>query len=181
MAPAGVFLLMPREPKVNKELQQGSRLCTSCNKVRVLSQFEHFRDGQVRGVCQKCVTLQRARKASATPQAYLRVLNTQLKSQRLKQGIEYDLSSDELIEIWEAQGGRCALSGVLMTHQRDGSYGDRTRKEFNASIDRVNPSGPYTRENVQLVATRINTMKHTLSQDMFFWWVKNIIQTMEER
>ena len=135
----------------------------------------------MRGICQKCVTLQRARKVSATPEAYLRVLNTQLKSQRLKQGIEYDLSSDELIEIWEAQGGRCALSGVLMTHQRDGSYGDRTRKEFNASIDRVNPSGPYTRENVQLVATRINTMKHTLSQDMFFWWVKNIIQTMEER
>jgi hypothetical protein len=102
------------------------------------------------------------------------VLNNQLKSQRLKQGIEYDLSSDEVIELWEAQNGRCALSGVLMTHQRDGSYSDKTRKEFNASIDRINPSGPYTRENVQLVATRINTMKHTLSQDMFLWWIRNI-------
>jgi hypothetical protein len=171
---------MPRQPKVKKEPSQGSRLCTSCNKVRLLSQFEHFKDGQVRGVCQKCVTLQRARKASATPEAYLRIVNTQLKSGRTKQGIQYDLSSDEVIEIWEAQNGRCALSGVLMTHQRDGSYGDRTRKEFNASIDRINPSGPYTRDNVQLVATRVNTMKHTLSQDMFLWWVKNIHEKMAE-
>ena len=155
-------------------------MCTSCNKVKVLSQFEHFKDGQVRGICQKCVTLQRARKASATPEAYLRVVNTQLKSCRRKEGIEYDLSADEVIELWEAQGGRCALSGVLMTHQRDGSYGDKKKKEFNASIDRINPSGPYTRDNVQLVANRINTMKHTLSQDMFFWWVKNITATMSK-
>jgi hypothetical protein len=73
--------------------------------------------------------------------------------------------------------GKCALSGVLMTHQRDGTYGDKKPKEFNASIDRINPQGPYVRENVQLVSARINTMKHTLSEDMFIWWVKNIYET----
>ncbi|MDC1426602.1 hypothetical protein N8339_06500 [Gammaproteobacteria bacterium] len=63
-----------------------------------------------------------------------------------------------------------------MTHQRDGTYGDKKPKEFNASIDRINPNGPYVRENVQLVAARVNTMKHTLGQDMFMWWVKNIYE-----
>jgi hypothetical protein len=152
-------------------------MCTSCNKVKLLSQFETFKEGQVRGICQQCVTLQRARKTSATPESYLRVLNVQLKSQRLKQDIQYDLTTEDLIDLWEMQGGKCALSGVLMTHQRDGTYGDRKKKEFNASIDRINPQGPYVRENVQLVAARVNTMKHTLGEDMFMWWVRNIYET----
>jgi hypothetical protein len=152
-------------------------MCTSCNKVKLLSQFETFKEGQVRGICQQCVTLQRARKTSATPESYLRVLNVQLKSQRLKQDIEYGITTEDLIDMWEMQGGKCALSGMLMTHQRDGTYGDRKKKEFNASIDRINPQGPYVRENVQLVAARVNTMKHTLGEDMFIWWVKNIYET----
>lgn len=152
-------------------------MCTSCNKVKLLSQFETFKEGQVRGICQQCVTLQRARKTSATPESYLRVLNVQLKSQRLKQDIEYGITTEDVIDMWEMQGGKCALSGMLMTHQRDGTYGDRKKKEFNASIDRINPQGPYVRENVQLVAARVNTMKHTLGEDMFMWWVKNIYET----
>jgi hypothetical protein len=114
-------------------------MCTSCNKVKLLSQFETFKEGQVRGICQQCVTLQRARKTSATPESYLRVLNVQLKSQRLKQDIEYGITTEDVIDMWEMQGGKCALSGMLMTHQRDGTYGDRKKKEFNASIDRINP------------------------------------------
>ena len=167
---------MPRQTKVKPE-SQGSRICTSCNKAKLLSQFETFKEGQVRGICQQCVTLQRARKTSATPESYLRVLNTQLKSQRLKQDIEYEITTEDVIDMWEMQDGKCALSGMLMTHQRDGTYGDRKPKEFNASIDRINPQGPYVRENVQLVTARVNTMKHTLGEEMFVWWVKNIYET----
>jgi len=149
--------------------------------VKLLSQFETFKDGFVRGLCQQCVTLQKAKKTSATPESYLQVLNTQLKSQRLKQGIQYDLTKEDVVDLWETQNGKCALSGVLMTHQRDGTYGDRKKKEFNASIDRINPNGPYVRQNVQLVANRINTMKHTLSQDMFMWWIKNIHEHFDSK
>jgi hypothetical protein len=176
----GFFLPMPRQTKVKPE-SQGSRLCTSCNKVKLLSQFETFKDGFVRGLCQQCVTLQKAKKTSATPESYLQVLNTQLKSQRLKQGVQYDLTKEDVVDLWETQNGKCALSGVLMTHQRDGTYGDRKKKEFNASIDRINPNGPYVRQNVQLVANRINTMKHTLSQDMFMWWIKNIHEHFDNK
>ena len=168
---------MPREQKKTSKEPQNSRICASCNKTRLLSQFEHFKEGFVRSVCQPCVTAQRARKTSATPEAYLRVLNTQLKSQRLKQGVQYELTNEDVIDLWEMQDGKCALSGVLMTHQRDGAYGDRKKKEFNASIDRINPQGPYVRENVQLLAARVNTMKHTLGEDMFMWWIRNIYET----
>ena len=166
---------MPRETPKAKGLPS-SRLCTSCNKVRKLSQFEKLKDGSYRGVCIACQLAQRARKTSATPEAYLQMLNIQLKSHRSKQDIQYELTTEDVVDMWEAQGGRCALSGVLMTHHRDGALGDGKQKELNASIDRINPQGPYVRENVQLVVNRVNTMKHTLGEDMFMWWVKNIYE-----
>ena len=166
---------MPRETPKAKGLPS-SRLCTSCNKVRKLSQFEKLKDGSYRGVCITCQLAQRARKTSATPEAYLQMLNIQLKSHRSKQNIQYELTTEDVVDMWEAQGGRCALSGVLMTHHRDGALGDGKQKELNASIDRVNPQGPYVRENVQLVVNRVNTMKHTLGEDMFMWWIKNIYE-----
>ena len=167
---------MPRKPPKTSEPAK-SRLCTSCDRIRKTTQFELFKDGTYRGVCRDCVLAQRAKKTSATPEAYLKIAYNQLKSQRRKQGIEFSLTHEELCQMWEIQNGRCALSGVLMTHQRDGTYGDRKKKEFNASIDRINPNGPYVRENVQLVTARVNTMKHTLGEEMFVWWVKNIYET----
>ena len=62
------------------------------------------------------------------------------------------------------------MSGVYFTHHKDGSG----NKEFNASIDRIDPGGNYTKNNVQLVAYRVNMLKHTLTEDMFYWWIKNI-------
>lgn len=60
-----------------------------------------------------------------------------------------------------------------MTHHVDG----RGTKDFNASIDRINPDLGYTPQNIQLVTYRVNIMRHTLSVDMFWWWVKNIHDT----
>ena len=60
--------------------------------------------------------------------------------------------------------------GVALTHHLDGSGA----KEFNASIDHANNDQGYSRDNVRLVAYRINIMRHTLSTDMFWWWVKTI-------
>jgi len=79
--------------------------------------------------------------------------------------------------LWYKQEGRCALSGVHLTHHVDG----RGVKEFNASVDRINNDVHYEPQNVQLVAYRINIMRHTLSEDMFWWWVKTIHDNFYEK
>jgi len=155
-------------------MTEGARICTSCNIALPLARFETFNDGKFRGVCRDCTYAQRARKMSASPEAFLKTLMVQLKSARRNEDIAFTLTADEVCELWEVQAGKCALSGVLLTYQRDGKSGDGKKKEFNASLDRINPGGPYSRENVQLVAGRVNTMKHTLGEDMFIWWIKNI-------
>jgi hypothetical protein len=59
-----------------------------------------------------------------------------------------------------------------LTHHLDGSG----RKDFNASIDRIDSQMGYVPGNVQLVAGRVNLMKGTLGVDMLYWWVKTIYQ-----
>lgn len=157
-------------PKAKSET---TRICIDCGETKPVSDFESTPRG-IRRVCAPCIGTKRAKKASSSPESYLNVLNTQLRSQRVKQGIQYDLTTEGVVALWHEQGGRCAISGVIMTHQRDGAYGDGRKRDFNASIDRITASGPYTRKNVQLVANRVNTMKHTLGDDMFMWWIKTI-------
>lgn len=123
--------------------------------------------------CEPCRMQHKQRKRHMVMQqsheAYIRNLHAKLKSSRQKTHT-WSLVPEDLIEIWGEQKGRCAVSGIALTHHLDGSG----IKEFNASIDRINNDQGYSRDNVRLVAYRINIMRHTLSTDMFWWWIKTI-------
>jgi len=157
-----------------------TKTCKDCKKTLPIEDFEILEsrhgDGKKyrRSICRPCKTNRKSKQISTSPESYLKTLAIQLRSSRRREGVVFQVTDEEIVSLWAKQNGRCALSGVLMTYQRDGAYGDRKKKEFNASIDRINPQGPYVRENVQLLAARVNTMKHTLGEDMFMWWVKTI-------
>jgi len=127
-----------------------------------------------RKTCPSCKQKKEQIRISASYENYLRNLFSQSKSNARsgKRGADYvwDLTPEDFIALWEAQKGRCAISGVFLTHHKDGSGW----KDCNASIDRINGKKGYTVANTQLVCYRINIMKHTLSEDMFYWWVKTI-------
>lgn len=148
-----------------------TRTCTKCGIEKPLDAFRATKGNRTTRTCFECMELRKRRRHSSSPAAYLANLIHQSKYHRSKvQEIEYKLTSEDLEKIWEEQEGRCALSGVYLTHHKDGDGA----KEFNASIDRIDPNGSYTKNNIQLVAYRVNFLKHTLSEDMLYWWVKNI-------
>lgn len=145
------------------------RVCAKCNRDE---NQVHIDDG--RRDCANCRTHERQKKESASYESYLNALFINAKS-AVKRGARtqehsWELVSADLPLLWKQQQGRCAVSGVFLTHHKDGSG----TKDFNASIDRISNVKSYTFENVQLVAYRINLMKHTLPEDMFYWWVKTI-------
>ena len=121
-----------------------------------------------------CKQKQIEERVSRSYESYLRHLYSQSKSSvkcgKRADHVEWHLEPEDLIALWEKQEGKCAVSGVFLTHHKDGSG----RKDYNASIDRISCERGYTTQNIQLVAYRINIMKHTLSEDMFYWWIKTI-------
>ena len=157
-----------------------TRKCTSCKKELPLGDFGVRNDrGTVYSKkCKPCVDMVRRKAASATPQAYLTRLFGQLKHARTKKEkvkVGWDIELEDVLELWDKQEGKCALTGLFMTYHKDGSG----KKDLNASIDRINPEIEYLVTNIQLVCSRANTLKHNLREDELYWWAKNIVEFKE--
>lgn len=146
-----------------------TKKCLSCEKTLEVSEFSTGRN-----TCRACKAQNYKSKVSGSYESFLRHIYTQskscIKSGKRNGDLEWSIELDDLISLWEKQDGKCALSGVYLTHHKDGSG----HKDYNASIDRISGEKGYTYHNVQLVCYRVNLMKHTLSEDMFYWWTKTI-------
>lgn len=150
------------------------KACAMCRLEKPEDEFYTRAANVKEAVCNVCYMIRRYPSLS-TRKGYLNRLFIQSRSNNRKSGrADWNIELQDLINLWDSQEGRCALSGVYMTHHKDGLG----VKEFNASIDRISPKSGYIVGNVQLVAYRVNIMKHTLSEDLFFWWVKNILKNM---
>jgi len=102
-----------------------------------------------------------------SPKSYIRNLVVQLRYSRKKQGHKWAVTKKEIYELFLKQEGKCALSGVKMTHVRTHDV----KGDTNISIDRIDPEGLYVLANIQLVCKRVNYMKHNKDQKTFLNWV----------
>ena len=154
--------------------------CRDCRELRLVSDFP---DGKL--LCKMCRQVRSRMVTSQGPTPFLRRLFQQAKysqtNRKTNKGhpnkADFNILVEDLFGLWEKQEGRCALSGIALTYHRDGSG----RKDFNASIDRIVPHQPYQKNNIQLVAYRVNIMKHELTEDLFYWWIKTLHDNMKDK
>lgn len=150
-----------------------SKKCTDCKQKLPAEAFP----AQSKK-CSTCRYTARRKAASATPQNFLTRSFGQLKHARMKKEKSkkgWEITLEDVLELWELQKGRCALTGLFMTFHKDGSG----RRDLNVSIDRIDPDVEYLVTNIQLVCNRVNTMKHTMKEDELYWWAKNIVECKE--
>lgn len=79
------------------------------------------------------------------------------------------LDIDYVLGIYDAQKGRCALSGVEMTH-----IAGHGRVPTNISIDRIDSSKGYVKGNIQLVCCAVNVAKSNWPQQDFIEMCKRV-------
>jgi hypothetical protein len=82
------------------------------------------------------------------------------------------LTVDMMVNLLEAQNGRCALSGVTLTCTLQKGVINRT----NASIDRIDPKGAYTLDNVQLVCAVLNNFRVDTPLNEFIDWCRKVAE-----
>jgi hypothetical protein len=91
------------------------------------------------------------------------------------------LTPDMLLGLLATQNGKCALSGVELTCVLQKGVVSKT----NASIDRIDPKGAYTPNNVQLVCSVLNKFRIDTPLDEFIDWCRKVanhaIQEPKER
>jgi hypothetical protein len=76
---------------------------------------------------------------------------------------QFDLTVEYLVQLWENQEGKCALSNKKMEH--------KFNSLFTVSVDRIDSSVGYLQGNIQLVCQAINYAKNCYSNEQFlhFW------------
>ena len=77
-------------------------------------------------------------------------------------GLDWDITIDDLVNLYKKQKGKCALTGWYIYFPENGHP-----QKTNASIDRIDSSLGYTLENIQLVEKKVNMMKQQYSQEEF--------------
>lgn len=93
--------------------------------------------------------------------------------------IPFLLTIEQAWDLFEAQGGRCAISGVelhLAGTSRELAGGLNT-----ASLDRIDSEKGYELGNVQWVHVDVNYMKQWFPQDKFVEWCRLITQHQERK
>lgn len=99
-------------------------------------------------------------------------------------GIYFDITPQDLHDLWINQKGKCAISGIsIQLPVKKKAYkedGKQTIHYFgNASVDRIDSLKGYKKENIQWVLSKINIMKMETPQDEFIQLCKLIVNHNE--
>lgn len=74
-----------------------------------------------------------------------------------------EISPIDLLSIWKAQNGKCAITAVNLILPNDISY-TKVSNNYKASIDRIDSSKPYVLENIQFLSVTMNLLKADMKE-----------------
>ena len=84
-----------------------------------------------------------------------------------------EINEDDIWDLYLLQDKKCALTGLPITlHKND---------KINSSIDRIDSTKGYTKDNIQLVLKEVNKIKMNLSQSRFYELCKTIYLNLKDK
>jgi hypothetical protein len=84
------------------------------------------------------------------------------RSRAAKKGLPFELTRDEIMSMFEEQDGRCFYSDIKLNVVK--SDASRTHDPFKMSLDCVDPSLGYVKDNVVWCAYCVNALKLKMSK-----------------
>jgi hypothetical protein len=92
------------------------------------------------------------------------IIKGSLKTRQKRSNLEVDITKEYINNLFKEQCGKCALSGLDITLPE--RWKDRS---YTASLDRIDSSIGYVKDNIQWVHKKINIMKNMFPQGMFIF------------
>lgn len=85
------------------------------------------------------------------------------KTRSVSKDIEFSITLQDLLDQWDRQNGKCALSGLKINLPKNS--GESLKHPFMASLDRIFPIHGYIPSNIQWVCLIGQFAKNEFSQD----------------
>ena len=92
---------------------------------------------------------------------------------KLRRNLDFNIDIEYLMEIYEKQNGKCALSGWDLEFTRGGNFaGNKNPK--GCTLDRIDNSLGYVKGNIQLACTLLNYKKSDMLDAEFRAMCKDV-------
>ena len=89
---------------------------------------------------------------------------------------ETDLTLEFLRDIWKRQQGICPLTGWSISLPEGSSKPGNNSSIYRASLDRIDSSKGYIKDNVRFIAIIANYCKHSFSDDEVKLFCKAVVE-----
>ena len=122
---------------------------------------------------EKRIRQERANRWRMSNPMHVRLLAAKTRS--IKKNIQFDLSLEFLIELWKKQNGLCYYTGLPMDLIQGGGKYDYAKNNNAVSIDRLNSNNGYTKDNVVLCRSCINSAKMDMNVSDFIKMAEEIV------
>ena len=159
---------MELEDKMVVKSKTYTKNCPVCNAEQSYGRLDHYKSA-VRGnwKCKSCSGHVNNFKGKYHSIPYTWFATKQRGG--ISRGYQWDLTIEDIWNMYEEQGGVCALSGIPIGWSAKGLTA-------TTSIDRIDSSEGYLKGNVQLVHKDINFMKQQFDQDYFINMCKAVAE-----
>lgn len=82
------------------------------------------------------------------------------------------IDKDDILGVCLNQENKCAITRMPMSFDMNG---EGSNKYTQASVDRIDSSGNYAINNIQIVCNIVNIMKHDLNSKDFVRWCARVV------
>lgn len=147
----------------------GKMKCEQCNQLKLVSEFyaDKSKSTGLQSYCIQCHK-EKIYESSSKLEGYLKYIHKNLKTYCLEKEIIFNLSTDELLEIYNHQNKKCALSDELLTYYNGPNLTHNSyESKFNIKIIRKNKNSGYQKNNILLVGNIIYKMMGNIELNEF--------------
>lgn len=150
--------------------------CTKCLVTKPLNDFPNRKNGRYGKSwnCKKCTNeyYKNYKKNINTDEKLIKYFSYKIhliKKQDKNKFPEYELTTDDLLEIYKRYEGKCTYSGKKL------KCGSKVNIYAKISFDRIDNSKPHTKENLQLTSVFMNMFRNNRSDEEFRELINNHI------
>ena len=138
-----------------------------CNKVCVGDTALRDKRGSFAKGNQECSN----RKDEFTP---FRYHFGKAKQRSIRYSRDFNIDLEFLKKLWDSQNGKCAVTGIPLTHKFYYDFEPQIKSPYQASLDRIDNSKGYTKNNVRFVCLMFNYARNTFDETEVIQFCKKV-------
>jgi hypothetical protein len=163
--------------KSEAKSKMGGKHCTTCREFKPLTDFtaNKSQESGYMGYCKACNNERnkRYRKQEATLDRACKRVYSYLHRRVRSKGFDLDFDSKYLEELFNVQEGLCAYTGDIL--ELNAGYRN------TLSVDRVDSSKGYIKDNVVLTTWEVNNCKQDLSLEDFRSLCERVLKNVSDK